>query len=187
MLKQVQRSFITAIFLLSLFTGSSALAAHRVRPAKPRAEHVRRHRAKAPRKTHKKGTSVRGAALALTQTNSEPVLLGDSAVESQHDFLAGGTAEVFRFRRPRPVWRRWPTFTSPSETPLGQCWSVSTPATQGAPERSSAPARLSRDRRARGPRFRSRPSRSFRARATGSRSSAGAALFSIVIAAAAMS
>jgi hypothetical protein len=97
-LKQLARSFVTALTLLVAFAGSSALAVASIRPATTRAHGSAGGVARAARRVHHKpGVQIhqRGRNTAVAAST---VLLGDDAVESQADFLAAGRAEAFELR-----------------------------------------------------------------------------------------
>ncbi|HXA55648.1 MAG TPA: hypothetical protein VNV37_12310, partial [Solirubrobacteraceae bacterium] len=119
------RRLFVALFLLFALATSSALGASRLRGGTNHAAHRRTrrspdrhaaaHRAGRRRPSHDTGGSASGkgsagghgsagatalvetAATAVAGTTSPATLLGDEAVESNHDYLSAGEAEAFRF------------------------------------------------------------------------------------------
>jgi hypothetical protein len=99
MLQQLTRIFIAAVALLFVFACSSALAGPDMRPATARAaRHQGQEHKHARRERHKPGAAVHRVDSRRADVASTSVLLGDVAVESQYDSLAGGQAEAFRIQ-----------------------------------------------------------------------------------------
>ncbi len=98
------RRLLTAIALLLVFATSSAFGASRLRgDRKHAAHHAASHRSLGHRASRRSGSSSAGGASATVQaaattgaaTVTTTTLLGDEALESQHDYLSAGEAEAF--------------------------------------------------------------------------------------------
>ena len=99
MLKRFTYSLSAAVALLLLLTAQSALGARGSHPAKAHATHRAGHR----RTTRRQGRYKRGTVVHYARFGGAPVaptlaLLGETAVESQADFLPAGQAEAFRIQ-----------------------------------------------------------------------------------------
>jgi hypothetical protein len=99
MITRCARSFFTAVTLLAVLAGSSALAANSIRHATTRAQLSTGAMATAARRIHRKpGVVVHQRRSRNKAVAASTVLLGDAVVESQSDFLAAGRAEAFELR-----------------------------------------------------------------------------------------
>ncbi len=99
MLKRFTYSLSAAVALLLLLTAQSALGARGSHPAKAHATHRVSHRRTTRRRGHyKRGTVVHYARFGGAPVAPTPALLGETAVESQADFLPAGQAEAFRIQ-----------------------------------------------------------------------------------------
>src|SRR5271167_2158631 len=99
MLKQVARSFFGALTLFVVLAGSSAFAANVLHPARgPALRHEGNRREVIRGVDHKRGVRLHRRFSRKTAVVASTVLLGDTDVEPQSDFLAAGRAEAFSLR-----------------------------------------------------------------------------------------